>query len=184
MQESILSLHRLVWTALLAAMVAAGAYMVVHIGPVPISMQPFFVFLAGYVLGPVQGTVCMLLYLAAGAIGLPVFAGGKSGLAHLVGPTGGYLFGYLLAAMIAGLGPRLGRGAVMGWIPGLLTGLAALVVLYGLGVFWLKHAIDASWGKTLAVGCYPFIGWDLLKIVAAVACYRLLDRYRLLPWRQ
>lgn len=155
--------------------------MVVSFGPVPISMQLFFVFLAGYVLGPVQGAVCLLLYLAAGTIGLPVFSGGKSGLAHLIGPTGGYLLGFVFAAAITGLSTR-GRAMKLSWVMGLVWGVLGLVVAYAMGVAWLKHAISADWSKALVVGCYPFIGWDLLKIVAAVACYRLLNRYKLLPW--
>ncbi len=181
MQESLLSLHRLVWTALLAATIAAGAFMIVYVGPVPISMQVFFVFLAGYVLGPVQGMVCVLLYLAAGTIGLPVFAGGKGGLAHLIGPTGGYLFGFVLAAAVTGLATR-GRSRTLSWALGIVWGLLALAAVYVVGVTWLKLALDADWNKALILGCYPFIGWDVLKIVASIACYRLLNRYKLLPW--
>lgn len=183
MRESLTSLHRLVWTSLLAATIAAGAFMVLHIGPVPISMQPFFVFLAGFVLGPVQGMACMLLYIVAGTIGLPVFSGGKSGLAHLLGPTGGYLLGFLLAAGITGLA-TMGKGRKLSWLSGMAWGLTALLVTYAFGVAWLRHVIDSDWTKALALGCYPFIGWDLLKIVAAVACCRLLNRYKLLSWQE
>lgn len=181
MNEDLLSLHRLVWTALLAATIAAGAFMVVHVGPVPISMQLFFVFLAGYVLGPAQGAVCVLLYLVAGTIGLPVFAGGTSGLAHILGPTGGYFLGFVLSAALCGLATKGGREG-LSWVVGIFFGVLALVAMYVPGVVWLKYVIEVDWTKALTIGCYPFIGWDLLKIVAAVACYRLLNRYKLLPW--
>lgn len=182
MNESLLSLHKLVWTSLLAATIAAGAFMVLYLGPVPISMQPFFVFLAGFVLGPVRGAVCVLLYIAAGTIGLPVFAGGKSGLAYLVGPTGGYLFGFVLSAMLTGMATR-GKHKLT-WFSGIAWGLLALLAVYGTGVAWLRHAINVDWPKALALGCYPFIGWDLLKIIAAVACCQLLNRYKLLSWQE
>jgi biotin transport system substrate-specific component len=180
MNDSLLSLHKLVWTSLLAATIAAGAFLVVHIGPVPVSMQPFFVFLAGFVLGPVRGAVCVLLYLAAGTIGLPVFAGGKSGLAHLIGPTGGYLFGFVLSALLTGMATSGKRN--LNWLTGMAWGILGLLAVYTTGVGWLKFAISVDWTKALVIGCYPFIGWDLLKIVAAVACCRLLNRYKLLTW--
>lgn len=182
MRESIRSLHRLVWTSLLAATIAAGAFMVLHIGPVPISMQAFFIVLAGFVLGPVQGMVCMLLYIAAGVIGLPVFSGGRSGLAHLLGPTGGYLVGFVLTAGLAGMATR-GRAMKLSWPAGLVWGALGLMVAYATGVAWLRHVIEMDWAKAMVLGCYPFIGWDVLKIIAAVACCRLLNRYKLLPWQ-
>lgn len=169
-------LHKLVWTALLAATVAAGAYLIVPIGPVPVSMQPLFIFLAGFVLGPKRGAACLLLYLAAGAAGLPVFAGGNSGLGVLMGPTAGYLYAYVLMAVIAGLATG-GRGEMLSFTRGLLFGLIGIAVAYAGGVLWLMHALDMSLDKALAVGFYPFILWDLFKIVFAVACYRILVRY-------
>lgn len=169
-------LHRLVWTALLAASVAAGAYLIVPIGPVPVSMQPLFILLAGYILGPRRGAACMLLYVAAGAAGLPVFAGGASGVGVLMGPTAGYLYAYVALAGLAGLATG-GRGGPLGYARGVALGVLGMVVVYAGGVLWLMRMLDMSAGKALAVGCYPFIVWDLLKVVLAVACYRLLVRY-------
>ncbi|WP_051202525.1 biotin transporter BioY [Desulfovibrio aminophilus] len=173
-------LHRLVWTALLAAAVAAGAWIVVPIGPVPVSLQPLFVFLAGYALGPRRGALCILLYILAGVIGLPVFAGGRSGPAQLLGPTGGYLLGFVLSAWITGLATG-GHGRALTWVRGLGFGIPALIAAYVPGVFWLRHVLDTDWTRALALGLAPFLPWDCLKIVAAVACYRLLSRCRLLP---
>ncbi|MGE4504231.1 MAG: biotin transporter BioY [Desulfovibrionaceae bacterium] len=180
MRENVASLHRLVWTALLAATVAAGAFFIIHVGPVPISMQVLFVLLAGFVLGPAQGAVCLLLYLAAGALGLPVFSGGRGGLGHMMGPTGGYLLGFVLAAVLAGLATR-GRGQ-LGWLRGAAFGGLGVLAVYAVGVPWLKVAIGADWTKALALGCWPFLPGAVLKTAGAVACYRLLYRYRLLPW--
>ncbi|WP_243545052.1 biotin transporter BioY [Pseudodesulfovibrio tunisiensis] len=171
-------LHRMVWTALMASAVAVGAYLVIPIGPVPVSMQPFFVFLAGYALGPKRGAMAVGLYLIAGAIGLPVFARGGAGLGYVMGPTGGYLFGFLASAWLCGMA-RKGEGTP--WIRGLVWGAVALVAVYGIGMAWLALTLDISWGKALAVGVAPFIPWDALKIVAAVACWRYLSRFRLLP---
>ena len=87
----------------MAALTAVGAYLQIPIGPVPIVLSTLFVLLSGLLLGSRWGLVSMALYLLIGAIGLPVFSGGRGGVAHFFGPTGGYLFGYCLSAWITGL---------------------------------------------------------------------------------
>nr|WP_041916166.1 biotin transporter BioY [Pseudodesulfovibrio mercurii] len=182
MPDSPLSdLHRLVWTALLAALIGAGAYLIVPIGPVPVSMQPFFIFLAGYLLGPRHAVMAMGLYLLAGCIGLPVFAGGKSGLGYLYGPTGGYLIGFLGTAFLCGLART--REGGLPWARGLVAGLAGVSLAYLTGAAWLMHALDITWIKAGAVGVLPFIPWDILKVVVALACARHMVRLGLTPGR-
>ncbi len=174
------ALRRQVWTALLAALIAVGAYLHFPIGAAPFSMQPFFILLAGLILGPWQGAVCMGLYLAAGFIGLPVYAGGGSGLAHLLGPTGGYLAGFLGTAALAGVA-TMGRGARLGWGRGLLWTILAIIPAYVLGVIRLKFVLDMGWEKAFAVGAAPFILFDLVKCALAVAVYNILQRRGVLP---
>ncbi|WP_286182128.1 biotin transporter BioY [Desulfovibrio sp. Huiquan2017] len=174
-------LHRLVWTALMAALIGAGAYLIVPIGPVPVSMQPFFIFLAGYLLGPRHAAMAMALYLLAGFIGLPVFAGGKSGLGYLLGPTGGYLVGFLGTGFICGLGRT--RAGELPWTRGLLAGLAGVGLVYATGAIWLKYVLALSWAKAMVAGVLPFIPWDILKVVVALACARHMVRLRLTPGR-
>ncbi len=173
-------MHKLVWTALLAALTGVGAYLEFPIGPVPFSMQTFFVLLTGFVLGPGQAALCMLLYIAAGTIGLPVFVKGGSGFAHLMGPTGGYLAGFLAAAVICGLAVRKNRD--LSWMRGIVFGIAAVAALYALGVLRLMSALDIDPAKALAVGVVPFLPGSALKLAAAVACCRYLRKRRLLPF--
>lgn len=177
--NTLTDLHQLVWTALMAAMVGAGAYLVFPLGPVPISMQPLFIFLTGYVLGPKRGVLAIGLYLLAGTLGLPVFSGGRSGLGHLLGPTGGYLFGFAVAAFLCGFAQRPDRP--VSWSRGLAWGGGALLAIYTIGGVWLKFALSISWAKAWLVGVVPFIPWDGLKMVAALACARYLSRFGLLP---
>ncbi|MFH1913225.1 MAG: biotin transporter BioY [Pseudomonadota bacterium] len=181
-KDSLTDLHQLVWTALLAATIGAGGYLIVPIGPVPVSMQPLFVFLAGYALGPRHGAMAVGLYLLAGGLGLPVFAGGRSGLGHLFGPTGGYLFGWLLTAWLCGLA-RQPDGTIP-WLRGAGFGLAALILLYAMGSAWLKFALSLSWHKAWLVGVVPFIPWDALKLAAALVGARYMTRIGLLPGRR
>ena len=134
------------------------------ISPVPITGQTFAVLMLAALLGSRRGVLAMIAYLAEGAMGLPVFANGV-GLATLIGPTGGYLVGFIPAAYI------VGRLAEMGWDRRVITTIAAMlagqIVLYTFGVCWL--AIMTNIRTALTVGLYPFIVGDILKVVLAAA---------------
>ncbi len=172
------SLHRLVWSALLAALVALGAFLQIPLGPVPFTLQPYFVMLAGYLLGPLHGAGAVTLYVCAGLLGLPVFAGGKAGLAVLLGPTGGFLAGFVLAAWVTGQAQRLDDPA---WGRGMALGVAALICIYGLGVLRLMAVLDVGAGRALALGAAPFVLQDLAKAVLAVATWRWMLARGLAP---
>lgn len=120
-------------------------------------------------MGPLRGGAAVGLYLIAGAIGAPVFAGAAGGFAYLLGPTGGYLFGYFLAALCAGLiagRPRLGKALSRKRL--ILAVAAGFLVVYVPGVFRLKLALDASWARAFGVGFLPYLIGDILKGVIAV----------------
>lgn len=180
-------LHRLVWTALMAALTAAGAMVMLPVGPAPMTVQTLFVALAGLVLGPMRGAGAMLLYVLAGGMGLPVFSGGKAGFAHLLGPTGGYLAGFVGMACIAGLGGLRGREALDGRVGLLRTAralcccLAGLAVAYLAGAVRLMQVLDLDASRAVAVGVLPFLPGDVAKVVLAVAAWRFLAARRLLP---
>ena len=132
-------------------------------GPVPITGQTFAVLMIGALLGAKRGSMAVLAYLAQGVAGLPVFAV-ISGPAALLGPTGGYLVGFVPAAYVTGL------LAEKGWDRRIGTTVVAMalgnVVIYAFGIFWLCCLTGVS--KTvLTTGLLPFIGGDLLKIVLA-----------------
>jgi biotin transport system substrate-specific component len=160
----------LVFIALFAAIISAGALIAIPIGPVPIALQNFFTLLSGLVLGPVLGTAAVGLFLAAGAIGAPVFAnnGSPMGIARILGPSGGYLFGYLLGALVAGLivgFPRPGE-KTPAWRY-VLAILAGLLIVYIPGLIRLKWYLNISWPQTFISGFIPFIPGDAIKGVAA-----------------
>ena len=159
-------LRMLVFASLMAALMTAGAYISIPVGPVPIVLQNMFVFLAGLLLGSRWGLASVGVYLLAGACGLPVFAGGMGGIGRIVGPTGGYLIGYLPAVFIVGYISEKGKNRIAWDVVGMLAGT---IVLYACGVTWLKTLTGMPWPKTLAVGMLPFLIGDVLKIVAAAA---------------
>jgi biotin transport system substrate-specific component len=179
-QRVFMPIEKLRWmvlASLMAALAAVGAYIHVPIGPVPIVLSTLFVILSGLLLGSRWGTASMALYLLVGAIGIPVFAGGKGGFAHFLGPTGGYLMGYLVSAWITGLiSERVNRLLICDVIAVVIGSLT----LYGCGIPWLKIVTQMSWSKTLLVGAIPFLLGDAIKASVAVLLARsvrpMLDR--------
>lgn len=131
--------------------------------PVPVTLQTFAVILTGCLLGSGRGALAALAYLAEGSIGLPFFSGGTSGLAHLLGPTGGYLVGCVAAAFAAGF--LVERGLARRWAGRLVTLLAADLTVFVFGVIWLGAFTGLA--KAVTLGFVPFIVGDALKIAVA-----------------
>ena len=133
---------------------------------VPVTAQTFAVLMIAAMLGSGRGSLAVLTYIAQGAMGLPFFAMGKAGAWVLFGPTGGYLVGFVAAAMI------VGRLAEMGWDRSVLKTAAAMtagtLAIYAFGVFWLA-VLTGSLQSALVAGLYPFIAAAVFKVIAAVA---------------
>ncbi|MDA2912605.1 biotin transporter BioY [Acidobacteriia bacterium AH_259_A11_L15] len=141
--------------------------------PVPVTGQTFAVLLLGATFGARRSAAALLLYLAEGAAGLPVFAPmGLPGAARLLGPTAGYLWAYPLAAFL--LGWIVARSEVSTrarrWL-GLLAGvLAAEVVIFAAGMAWLKILTQASWSAATVQGLLPFLPGELAKVALLTIC--------------
>ena len=132
--------------------------------PVPLTGQTFAVLLAGATLGAKRGAASMALYIVLGAFGLPVFAGGASGLAYLSGATLGYLIGFVIAAYVIGLLAE--RGLERSVRTSLIPFLVGTVIIYVCGVAWLTFVLG-SFGKAVTAGLLPFLIGDTLKLLAA-----------------
>ncbi|RQH01495.1 biotin transporter BioY [Natrarchaeobius oligotrophus] len=161
--------------ALLAALIGAAAPVSIPLpfSPVPITLQVLFVFLAGLVLGPVWGPISILLYITAGAAGLPIFAEMRGGIGVLVGHTGGYLWGYLIAAGLIGLLVHRGtdlRDPAEEPLPVVVVALVAgTIVIYGLGAGYMAWLLELDAWEAFLAGVAPFIPGELLKMAAAIA---------------
>jgi biotin transport system substrate-specific component len=147
--------------------------------PVPLTLQNFAVILVGLFLGPVAGFSAMILYLIEGAIGLPVFTPyAAGGVAHLLGPNGGYLFSYPLAAATAGWVVRAMQPLTTRFRSALIAATAATLPIFLLGTIWFAfyahHNAAAVW--TMAVA--PFIPGEIVKITAAAGIFGSLQRWR------
>jgi len=143
---------------------------------VPFTMATLFVILSGMMLGPLRALAATGLYLFLGMIGLPVFAGGSGGIQVLAGPTGGFLAGYLLAALFAGLISRAGRYR-LGFL--IAAAIVATLAIYIPGLPWMHYRLtgvveDWSWASTWSRYTMPFLIGDAIKAIAAVIITRVL----------
>ena len=132
--------------------------------PVPVTGQTLAVLLIGSLLGKNRGAAAVGLYLIQGAAGLPVFAGGKSGFITLVGPTGGYLIGFIVAAYIVGILTELRYNKSLGYIA--FSMFVGNLVIYSFGLFWLVQFVGES--SALQMGLFPFLVGDFVKILIGV----------------
>jgi biotin transport system substrate-specific component len=163
-------LRMMVFASLFAALTAAGAYIHIPIpfSPVPITLQVFFVLLAGCLLKSKWGSLSMIVYTLLGIAGLPVFAGGSSGIGVLLGPTGGYLFGFILAAYIIGkLSEKTENSARPSLLVNVLNMSAGVLIIYLCGVFQLMMVAKLGPGAAFALGVILFLPGEIVKTVAA-----------------
>ena len=171
-----------VFAALMTALIIVGAYIAVPVpgSPVPVVLQNLFVILAGLLLGWKWGFVSVFLYLLLGAVGLPVFSAARGGIAHLLGPTGGYLIGFLPAVMISGAisEQRQSVGVL------LLAAACGTVAVYLLGIPWLMASASLSLPAALGAGLLPFLAADVAKVIVATAVARAVDATELLLPRE
>ena len=160
-----MSLRGMIYASLFGAGTAAGAYIIIPLPPVPITLQTLFAGLAGALLGARLGALSQVIYLLIGIIGLPVFAGGKAGLGVLFGPTGGYLIGFVAGAWVIGALMNLKKAPGFGWTTAALV--AGTAVIYIFGVAQLSLVAKISVNKAISVGVLPFLIGDVVKILAA-----------------
>jgi biotin transport system substrate-specific component len=157
--------------ALGTLLLTASSYVTVPMYPVPVTMQTFAILVIGALYGWRLGTLTVLAWLGEAAIGLPVLAGGAGGLAHFVGPTGGYIASWpLMTVLVGGLAER-------GWngnrpVLAFLSMLAAGTLCLGMGAIWLAGFVGLE--KALALGATPFLLGDALKAALGAVTLRVL----------
>ena len=158
---------QLFWIAAFAVATVLGARMEIPHQPVPFTLQTMVVILAGAFLGSRNGALSQLLYLAAGVFGAPVFASGGFGLARLLGPTGGYLLAFPVAAAAVGYLAQMRRSFL--W--SLLSMAAGLFIIFLSGTIQLNIVYFHEFESAFSAGFLMFSWWDLLKLFAAASIY-------------
>ena len=153
-----------VLVVLFSAFVALTAQVEIPLWPVPLTLQTLGVLFTGAVLGSRRGALALLLYLTEGALGLPVFAGGASSVGYMLGPTGGSLVGFVVAAGIGGWLVQRGGDSRLVWAA--VAMVIGNVMIYVCGVAWLAVFLGDLWGA-LVKGMLLFVIGDLIKIAVA-----------------
>lgn len=147
--------------------------------PVPMTLQGLAILVVGFTYGARLGTVTLLTYLAQGAAGLPVFAGGGAGLAYMMGPTGGFLLGFVAMAFIAGLAAD--RGIAKYFVGTLAAGVVASAFIYLPGLAWPAAMMGKSWDVLWTHWMSPFLMGDVIK--AAIAALVVTGAWTILGKR-
>jgi len=164
MKSKKVTIYQLTFMAMMAAVTCILGPLSVPIGQIPISLTNLVIYFTVFVLGIWAGTGSYGIYLLLGAVGLPVFSGFAGGLGKLLGPTGGYLIGFIFMALIGGAVIELSHRNIfltmLGWVVG-------TAVAYAFGTVWFVYLMKCSVTYALTVCVYPFIGFDIVKIVIA-----------------
>jgi biotin transport system substrate-specific component len=158
-------------TALVLAgslLIAIAAQVSIPMFPVPMTLQTLAILTVGFALGARLGAATLLVYLAEGAMGLPVFANGHAGLPYMMGPTGGFLLGFVAMAWLAGWAAD--RGLARRVAPAIAVGLVAALVIYIPGLIWPSIVLGTEWSALWAGWMAPFLLGDVVKaVIAALA---------------
>lgn len=143
-----------------------GAYAKIYLPftPVPITLQTLFVLLSGAILGRNFGALSQAIYILLGCIGIPVFANYGSGFSYLLGPTGGYLIGFVFASYISGM---LFSYKSKNFLKIIAVMIFSTIIIYTLGLIQLNNWCKCGWEKTFQMGFVPFISGDIAKLIFA-----------------
>ncbi len=169
---------RSVFIALFAALICSGCFISIPIGLVPVTVQNMFALMSGVILGSIHGAAAVGIFLLLGALGIPVFSGVKGGIAIISGPTGGFLIGYFVGALAAGLiagSPKLEEKKLTAKVVGkiILATLVAFILNYAAGIPWFMSVMEAkgaakSLHEALKICLIPFIPGDSIKIIVTI----------------
>jgi len=160
-----MNIRQMTLISLFAALTAVGGFISIPLYPVPLTLQTLFTLLAAMILGSVMGASSQIIYVLLGVIGLPVFAGFKAGVGILFGPTGGFLFGFIISAYIIGKIVELKKEKNIFYY--FLAGIIGTIILYIIGITQLSLVTGIGIKKAITVGMLPFLPGDILKIIAA-----------------
>jgi biotin transport system substrate-specific component len=163
----------LVFTAMFAALIAVCSILSIPIGEVPITLQTFAVCLAAAMLGWKRGTLSVLIYVLLGAVGVPVFAGMTGGVGILAGPTGGYIIGFIPAAIIIGIAADKWERKALPLIAAMVLGV---LVCYLIGTIWFMVVTGMGIGESLMLCVVPFLIPDGVKIALAMILSNRLSK--------
>lgn len=178
-------IKKMTTVALYTALIWVGALVQIPLGVVPVTLQTFFIQVVAVRLQPVFAVVSVLLYLLLAVLGLPVLAGGTGGgLAAFIGPSGGYLWGFVIQCFLLSWSIEFFRLLLpkkLGWLLLMALLFSSVFLPYTTGVAWLWWRLDVTLAEALLVGVVPFIWSDILKAIVVILLAPLLLQLR---WQQ
>ena len=172
-EKSRSAVKQTVLTAMFAALIAVCSIVSIPVGEVPITLQTFGVCLAAAMLGWKRGVLSVLVYLLLGAVGVPVFSGMTGGVGKLAGPTGGYIIGFLLTALLVGFAAQRWQRRAL---PLSLAMALGVLACYAVGTVWFMVVTHTGLGESLLLCVVPFLIPDAVKIAAAVILSNRLSK--------
>ena len=158
------NLNKFVLSALFTALISICSQIVIPLSVIPVNLALFAVYISGAVLGEYYGALSVITYILIGMAGLPVFAGFKGGIGIILGPTGGYIIGYIFTVFVSGLIIHADRDKIILYPLGMGAGL---IICYLFGTLWYSIAYGVSFISAVAVCVVPFLIGDILKIILA-----------------
>ena len=166
-KETALGIRQMAMIGVMTAVtcIAAPFSIPIPVSPVPLSLTTFILYLSVYILGTRNAFISYVIYLLLGMVGLPVFNGFSGGVQKLVGPTGGYLIGYLFLVFFTGLFVEKFPNKIPMYFVG---GIIGIIVCYALGTVWFVLQYKVGFLEALTMCVFPYIPMDLVKLVAAV----------------
>ncbi len=172
------STQEIVWIAFFSALLAVSAFISLPIGAVPFTLQVLVLFLTSLILGSKRAAIAVTFYVFLGVVGFPFFSGGKSGLAAIFSPTGGFILAFIPVAFIAGF------AQYKKWYVASFILFLSLFLLYTCGTLWLKFMLDMSLEKAFAIATLPFIIPDLIKAFMAYGIFNILLQQGKIPFQK
>lgn len=168
------STQELTTMALLAALLCVSSYISIRlpISAVPITAQTLIVNMIALLLKPKKAGITIAVWILLGMVGLPVFSGGNGGFGVLAGSTGGYIIGYLAAAILI----SLMRGKENKILRNTVSVLTGILIIYAVGIPWMKAVMHLDWKAAFFTGMLPFLAGDIIKCIAAVSICKPLYR--------
>ena len=154
-----INIRQMTLISLFSALTAVGAFISIPLYPVPLTLQTLFTLLAAMTLGSVMGASSQIIYVLLGVVGLPVFAGFKAGIGILFGPTGGFIFGFIISAYIIGKIIELKKDKNIFYY--FLAGIIGTIILYIVGITQLSLVTGIGIKKAITVGMLPFLPGDI-----------------------
>ena len=168
--------YKMTIIGLMAAVICVLGPLSIPVGLVPVSFTNLAIFFTIYILGTKKAIVSILLYILIGLVGTPVFSGFSGGLAKILGPTGGYIIGFVFMTFISGI---FIDKFINKWYLCVLGMISGTAVCYAFGTIWLSYQADMTLPAAIGIGVIPFIPGDIIKIIIA-AIMGPMNRKRLI----